>query len=65
MSDKAWVGYNLGEASDQSAAQSDIQIDMYIQNNTAPGYDMTSTNRMQSKAGGDGMLELAPYQDSY
>ncbi|KZS95155.1 aryl-alcohol oxidase-like protein [Sistotremastrum niveocremeum HHB9708] len=57
MSDKAWKGYNLGEAFDQSAFQTDAQIDSYLRNNTTPAYHMTSTNRIQSHKGGDGVVD--------
>lgn len=57
MNDKAWVGYNLGEAFDQNAFQTDAQIDTYLRNNTTPIYHMTSTNRIQSHKGGDGVVD--------
>lgn len=57
MNTSPWKGFNLGFAPDQADAITDAQIDTYVRENTTPIYHMTSTVRMQSSKGGDGVVD--------
>ncbi|KZT39180.1 aryl-alcohol oxidase-like protein [Sistotremastrum suecicum HHB10207 ss-3] len=57
MNATAWDGYNLGLAFDDAAFQTDEELDLFIRNNTAPIYHPTGTNRMESSAKDDGVVD--------
>ncbi|KZS95163.1 aryl-alcohol oxidase-like protein [Sistotremastrum niveocremeum HHB9708] len=57
MNTPPWKGFNMGLAPDQADAVTDDEIDTYVRENTTPIYHMTSTVRMESTTGGDGVVD--------